>query len=177
MSEPLLICRSAADGRYIAGLAVPWDTEITHRGQRESFAPGSLRADSGVVLMRYGHLGTPSAMPVPIGEVVDTADTGDGLWAEARIADGPLSDQAYAAAAAGLVRGLSVEFRTRAHGRARDGRDRGQGRITDAVMVGLVLTEQPAYAAARVTQVRAATPRLDAWRGWYRRCGDGEATT
>ena len=158
-----LVCRSDDDGgRWLSGIAVPWDKEISLRGRKESFAPGGMRASDSVIPLRYGHQSHPEGYPMPIGQVVETVDTEAGLWMEARMVDSQAADHAYELAAEGIVRGLSVEF-------DRSGGLRGsgaQGRVTDGRLTGVVLTERPLYASAGVTAVRARTARLDEWLAW-----------
>ena len=157
MPDTTLHCRAADDGRYIEGIAVPWDQEIRYRGHPESFAPGSVQVGERVPL-RYGH----GAEPIPIGVVERAVDTDKGLWVSVRMLDGPIASQAWAAADAGLVRGFSIEFQ----GGHRPGMPVGQGRIKQGRMIGLALTENPAYKGALVTNARARTPRLDQWYRW-----------
>jgi len=159
-----LACRADPDGgRWIAGIAMPWDQPVTIGGRTEEFAPGglTLRADRPVPL-RYGHQSHQEGEPVPVGVVARSVDTDGGLWVEARMLDTPGALNAYAAVEAGLVTGLSVEF-SRASGMRGRG---GQGRVEDGVGNGVALTERPIYAGARITEVRARTPRLDAVRAW-----------
>ena len=157
MPELALHCRQEADGLYIAGVAMPWDEEIVYRGRKESFAPGGLKPDE-MVPLRYGHQRDEEGFPIPIGRVVEAVDTDEGLWCDNKLLDVPIAEHAWHAAKDGLVTGFSAEFRVP----GRTG-NVGNGRVTDGIMVGLVLTENPAYKGARITNVRARTPRLDAW--------------
>jgi len=158
-----LACRAGDDGRWIAGILMPWDQPVIVAGQPEEFAPGGLVLRSTRrVPLRYGHQTHHEGEPVPVGVVTRGVDTADGLWIEARMLDTPGAVNAYAAVEAGLVTGLSVEF-SRASGLRGGG---GQGRVHDGVANGAVLTERPIYAGARITEVRARTPRLDAARAW-----------
>lgn len=158
-----LSCRSEEGVNYIDGLAVPWDVEITYMGKPESFAPGGLTpASDRVVPFRYGHQQSPEGMGlIPIGRIAEYAHTNMGLWVSTRLLDVPAADHAYAAARDGIVTGFSVEFIVPGQ---RPGP--GQGRVTNGIMTGLVLTEHPAYEQARVSALRALTPRWDAWNEW-----------
>ena len=165
-------CRSDADGgRFISGIAVPWNVEIAIRGRKESFAPGGLRIrGDDVVPLRYGHQSQDESFPMPVGRIVEAVDTDVGLWVEARMLEKPggglipAAEHAYALADQGIVRGMSVEF-GRSSGMSGGG---AQGRVGDGIMRGVVLTERPIYKSAGVTAVRARTPRLDSWIEWRR---------
>lgn len=157
--------RAVADDGTMAveGIAVPWDTPVELGGRHEEFAPGSLRGGVGRAV-RFGHVGDPDALAVPIGRISRVRDTDVGLWLRGELFDAPLSQQAWHTVRSGVVTGASVEFR--AEGPA--GRRTGLGRIEDAELVGVVLTERPVYDAARLTAVRARPrrPRFDAWTRW-----------
>jgi len=183
-----LICRESDDGRFIAGIAVPWDEEIVYGGQPESFVRGGLTPGDGeVVPLRWAH----NRDVVPIGVLSDWRDDERGLWTEWRMYPGDDAGRAWQAAADGVARGLSVEF-TRPGGLPVG----GQGAVTDGVLVGASLTEHPAYPGAVITSVRddgpdvtagtlaewrewrqGITDRADWWRRWHRltalrdRCG------
>ena len=161
--ESGLVCRADDDGRWIAGLVVPWDETITVMGRSESFEPGGLRAPGDTMVpLRYGHQAHPEGSPIPVGVLTRAVDIAEGLWMEARMLDTVTALEAWTVASEGLVTGLSAEFRRTS---GLDGRG-GQGRISDGLLTGVALTERPAYRGARISEVRARTPRLDAARAW-----------
>ena len=152
-----LHCRAEGRRRIIEGIAVPWDQTINVRGRSESFAPGSVRVE-GSVPLRFGHQGSTEAFPMPIGSVTRAVDSADGLWIETTLVPGEIADHAWEVARAEIVQGFSIEF-TNA-----DARGPGaQGRVTDARLRGVALTERPAYPGATVMNVRARTPELERW--------------
>ena len=158
--------RASAGKRYIEGIAVPWDREIRISGRTESFAPGSLVLSDDPVPLRYGHQrDLEEGSPIPIGRIVAATDTADGLWVRAELFDSSTAQDALAAVQGGVVRGFSAEFVTR----VASNKSRGpgaQGRVAEAELVGLVLTEKPAYPSAEVMNVRARTPVRDRWELW-----------
>jgi len=184
-----LICRESDDGRFIAGIVVPWDEEIVYSGTSEMFRRGGLAPlDGEMVPLRWAH----NRDVVPIGVLSDWRDDEGGLWTEWRLYGGDEAQRAWQAAKDGLARGLSVEF-TRRDGASSTG---GQGIVTDGVLVGASLTERPAYSGAVITSVRVddgddgdepaggevsagsavewsewrngITDRADRWRRWRR---------
>ena len=157
-------CR-AVDGRHwISGIVMPWDQEVTIRGVKECFPPGGMRArpDGAPMPQRYGHQAHAEGYPLPIGRIETVVDTHAGLWIESRLLDHPTADHAFALVDEGIVRGLSAEFRRGGGMRAGS----AQGRVSDGVLTGAVLTERPIYAGAGVTATRARTARLDEWLDW-----------
>ena len=163
-----LECREDGDDRYISGLALPWDEEIRNSIQHESWAPGSARVELPLPL-RYGHLGDPTAVPVPIGTIVEARDTDAGLWIEARLMPTDVSAQAWHAVRDGLVRGMSVEF-LRSETQPPKPMGRSLWRIESSSIKGVALTENPAYKGTNVL-ARARRPRLEELGAWLAQRG------
>jgi HK97 family phage prohead protease len=150
-----------ADGRTLTGILVPYGSPgaIVDDGEgpyREVFAPGSvqLRSDAAVYADH-----TPGPRPVRgplIGRVVDGQHTPTGFRATMRIADTSAGRDVLALIADGVVTGLSVEFDALENATGPD------GTVTRvrADVSGVAITPRPAYAAAQVIGVRAAS--LDA---------------
>ena len=161
-----LNCRTEADDKFISGIAVPWNEEITYRGEPESFSPGGLAPASNKKMpLRYGHRDQViGAHPIPIGEIVHTVDTAEGLWVECRMMDTSTAAEAWLAAQAGLVTGFSVEFHVPGQ---RIGPAQGRG-IKAGILDAVALTERPAYRSAAVANVRERTPRLDDHLEWLK---------
>jgi len=164
------VCRAEGDTRYISGIAMPWNEEIIYRGQRESFAPGGLVPRSGKVPLRYGHQKDPEGFPIPVGVLTRSVDTEHGLWIEARMLNTSSASDAWEAASEGLVGGFSVEFSRSSGIRG----NVGQGRVTDGVMNGVVLTERPAYKSATISSVRSKSSTYNEWDRWYKNRRLGE---
>jgi len=158
-----ILMREDSDGRWIEGIAVPWKQRVKTSSdyEYEEFAPGGLVPRSEPIPLRYGH----QRDLAPVGRVVDTVDSDEGLWISALMLDTERGAEAWAAARAGLVTGFSVEFSRRGPTFGRGPRAL-QGHVDDGVLNGVALTESPMYSGARVTQVRARTPRLDEWSAW-----------
>lgn len=167
LDTAVTLTRSADGVRRLTGLIVPWDVEIVYAGAVESFAPGSLSAAEGQpVPLRFGHLADRGHEPAPVGVLERSADTDAGLWGEFRLLDSPAAANSVAAVEAGLVTGLSAEFRNL--DRAGSG---GQGRIRRARLHGAALVERPAYDGARVTSIRSLRPVWDSWHAWLTTLG------
>lgn len=161
-----LQCRSEGGKHYIDGLMVPWNEEATIAGRAEVFEPGGLVLPDGfdVIPFRYGHplQGPSHSEAIPIGVLSRAIDTDMGLWTEWQLFDSPGGQNAWHAAYGGAVDGLSPEFVRATAAPAGPRRDVGQGRITakePARMVAGSLTEHPAYAGAKVVNVRAVDLR------------------
>lgn len=146
-----LSCYVRDGTRRIAGLMVPWDQRITHHGKPKLFAAGSVKASSEPVPLRYQHLSAVDALPVPIGVLTEAVDTDAGLWGEFKVFSNASADAAYDAANAGLIKGLSIEVHEQPAA--------SDGTVTAAELVGCALVNEPAFAAARVTEVHARTPK------------------
>lgn len=165
-----LQCRAENGKRYIDGLIVPWGERAMIGGREEVFEPGGLRVSEGEVIpFRYGHplQGAANSMPVPIGVLSRALDTEQGLWTEWAMLDSPSAHDAWQAAEAGAVGGLSAEF-VSPRANTADSAKRGQGAIradNPAVLVAGSLVERPQYRGAKVAEVRAnlrqRTPRRD----------------
>lgn len=166
----MLHCRAEGDDRFVEGIVVPWDQEVTLRGRAESFAPGSVRERAdGAVPLRWEHT---RGQQVPIGVMERAVDADEGLWGSFRLFDGDEAQRAWQAADAGIARGFSIEFR--APNAAPRGA--GVGRVNEATIMGAALTEQPVYSGARLTGVRSRTPRADSYREFLETVSNNETS-
>ena len=131
--------------RTISGLVVPWDTYApVSTGQRAAFAPGSL------TLSPYAKMNLDHDPTKPVGVLVNSESTAEGMRASFRIPEGPAGDQALADAASGLRDGLSIG----ADVETSDDTEAGTY-VTAARVRHVALLSEPAYEAARVTHVAA----------------------
>ncbi|OIU84615.1 HK97 family phage prohead protease [Microbacterium sp. AR7-10] len=134
-----------ADARTVSGVGVPYGEIITVWGQREMFAPGSVRAEGAKLLYRHAD---------PIGVVTDADDNAAGWHPTARISTTTRGDEAYQLARDGVLDGLSVGFTPVKYHMERD--DLGEYIVYDEAIVREVsLVPFPAYPSARVQHVRS----------------------
>ena len=135
--------------RTITGLVVPWGSFArVSTGQTVAFARGSLTLSDRAKLV----LDHDPAQPVAV--YVSSSDTEAGLVATFRVPAGARGDQVLAEAG-DLRDGLSVA----AELIAADDRDEGTW-VTAARGRHVALLSEPAFDAARVTDVAAAPPPL-----------------
>ena len=117
----------------------------------ERFAPGALSwPDGGIPLRRQHNRNQPIAQIVPRIE-------GDGLIVDQPLPDTTAGRDAAAEVRAGLLRGMSVEFRSereRQHGGIRE--------IERAALVGAGLVDEPSYRSA-VVELRGRGGRRRLW--------------
>lgn len=133
-----------ADTRTITGTGVPYGEIITVWGQREMFAPGSVRADGAKLLYRHAD---------PIGVVTSATDDKTGWHPTAKISKTTRGDEAHQLALDGVLDGLSVGFQPTKWHSERD--DQGEYIVYDEAIVREVsLVPFPAYPGARVKSVR-----------------------
>lgn len=139
-----------ADERTVTGIAVPYDepTEISDwfGDYTETFARGAVQ-DSDDALLYWRH-------SEPIGRIISNRDTDAGWEIIARISQTPRGDEAYTLLRDGVVRSMSVGFRS-----VTTEVDNETGNVTrTAVQVPEVsLVPMPAYAGADVLDVRHRT--------------------
>jgi HK97 family phage prohead protease len=137
-----------ADERTVTGVGVPYGEIITVWGQREMFAPGSVRAEGAKLLFRHAD---------PIGVVTDATDDAAGWHPTARISSTARGDEAYQLARDGVLDGMSVGFTPVKYHMERD--DLGEYIVYDEALVREVsLVPFPAYPSARVKHVRSDHP-------------------
>ena len=121
----------------LVGVLMPYNTEA--RDRREVFEPGSLSwPDSGIVVNRQHTRSNPIMRVVPIVE-------GNEVRIDAPLPDTSAGRDALAEIRSGLFKGLSVEFRT-----VRQSIVAGVRRISEAILSGAALCDDPAYSGAVV---------------------------
>ena len=148
-----------ADGRTIAGIAMPYNSPTKVGGYVERFLPGAFAdADPAQVPLTTVH----DRESLPIGRAVRLTDTQAGLEAELRVSETRLGDEALTLIRDGAVNGLSVGFIP-----VEDHWDQTRTIVerVKARLVEISLVAFPAYADARVMAVRSdqavqRTPRL-----------------
>ena len=126
----------------IFGTLMAYGTRATDRA--EIFEIGSLKWDTaaGIVVNRQHQRSAPVARLVPTIE-------GDKVMIDAPLPDTTAGRDAAAEIRSGLMRGLSIEFRS-----VRQSIVGGVRRITEAVLSGAAIVDSPSYAGATV-EVRA----------------------
>lgn len=148
------------DGRhYIEGICVPYGKMTTRVGPTpEVFERGAFAdlVESGVKvkLTDYNH----SRQRVPVGYSDGFEERPTGLWSRFRLNLTPEGQSAYANAAEGVYRGLSVGF----HARAEEMRG-GVRHVLRAKLDHVSLVEDPAYLEAEILALRGAQD----WRAEY----------
>ena len=156
-----------ADGRVLAGLAVPWGrtetcgTDRCVRGGRERFEPGSLLLAPAGASLNLDH---DSAKVLADGDGLAFEDRADGLHIRAELPAGALQDEALASVADRSRLGLSIEFRALVEDEDADVRVLRLARL-DAV----ALVKDPAYRQAAVEtrcgcdECAGSKPRRRVW--------------
>jgi uncharacterized protein len=151
-----------ADGRTIAGIAMPYNSPTKVGGYVERFLPGAFAdADPSQIPLTTVH----DRESLPIGRAVRLTDTQAGLEAELRVSETRLGDEALTLIRDGAATGLSVGFIP-----VEDHWDQTRTIVerVKAKLVEISLVAFPAYADARVLAVRASgavspvvrTPRI-----------------
>lgn len=137
-----------ADSRTVSGVGVPYGEIINVYGQREMFAPGSVRAEGAKLFYRHRE---------PIGLVASAVDDTKGWHPTGRISTTPRGDEAYQLAKDGVLDGFSVGFVPIKWHAERD--EIGEYIVYDEAIVREVsLCPFPFYPSARVENVREDTP-------------------
>ena len=157
--------RDEDDVRYVSGIAVPWNVEITYAGEKEMFESGSLKPAPDPMPLRWQHDG----ISVPIGIVERTENRPEGLWVDCRLYDTDAAKGAWNAAKDGIAKGFSIEFENDEPGPGIMSGVGAQGDVRNATMFGLSLVEQPAYKEAVIQSVRNADDSesiLAIYRDW-----------
>ena len=141
-----------ADGRTIAGIAMPYNSPTKVGGYVERFLPGAFAdADPAQVPLTTVH----DRESLPIGRAVRLTDTQAGLEAELRVSETRLGDEALTLIRDGAATGLSVGFIP-----LEDHWDQTRTIVerVKAKLVEISLVAFPAYADAMVMAVRSDTP-------------------
>lgn len=133
-----------ADSRTVSGVGVPYGEIISVWGQREMFAPGSVRAEGAKLFYRHSE---------PIGMVTSATDDDTGWNPTAKISATTRGDEAYQLARDGVLDGFSVGFVPVKWHAERD--EIGEYVVYDEAIVREVsLCPFPYYPSARVKEVR-----------------------
>ena len=180
MAERLLEVRQESGRLHVSGVLVPWDTAISVGGVDESWRRGALdrqlsnaehRSRVGLDILHTSHAPAGDGDTLePFGHLVDTANRDTGQWGDFRLDKSAEARMAWVLADDGILDAFSVTFVSIdpphvAAGRNRESREgtRGQGRILEAMIDTVALTNTPAYKAARATaQARQRHPMLAA---------------
>jgi len=161
-----VIVRDAAK-REIEVRLLPWDTTIETTGGPEEFARGAFEGtpDDGVMLMGLEHeahigigqQGEPRLTRHAVGRSSKVWDAEDGQHANFRVARTSGGDDLLALAEDGIVRGVSIEFRTVPGGSKKVRRGSRSVTVhTKAQLTGASMTYRPAYGdMAAVLAVRS----------------------
>lgn len=137
-----------ADTRTVSGVGVPYGEIINVYGQREMFAPGSVRAEGAKLFYRHRE---------PIGKVTSATDDNTGWHPTASISTTPRGDEAYQLAKDEVLDGFSVGFVPVKWHAERD--EIGEYVVYDEALVREVsLCPFPFYPSARVKDVREDDP-------------------
>lgn len=160
MERRLFELRAEPDGRRLSGTAVrygdtaemPWGEERIEAG---AFAP------IGDVILNASH-DRASPLARTGGGGLELADSPEALQVRADLPATRAADDVLALVRAGVMRGLSIEFRAVAE------RMEGGVRIIErAALSGVAVVDTPAYPASEVEARRKATrPRAAKRRVW-----------
>ena len=134
----------------LIGVLMPYGERAQDRA--EVFEPGSLSwPTDGVVLNRQHQRASPILRFIP-------AEVEGRLTVNATVPSTAAGNDALAEIRSGLFKGLSVEFRA-----VRQSIVAGVRRISEAVLTGAALCDDPAYAGATV-EARAKAEREREWQ-------------
>lgn len=152
-----------ADGDAITGVVVRYGDTATFGQWSERFEPGALEYSDVVVNLQHDR-GKPVAR---IGAGLTLSDSKAALEARIAAPDTVYGREAKELIGAGILRGLSMEFR------AIEERMEDRTRIVSrAELVGIGIVDRPAYAestiAARFAEIHGA-PEQASRRSWNRR--------
>lgn len=137
------------------------DSLVTHR--REGTMP----------MMFFGH----NAHELPIGDWVDMAEDGKGLWAKGKIdLEDPVGKRVHRALAQKRVRGLSIGYRIPAGGASPDEKRPGVTLLEKIDLIEVSVVNMPANRRARVETVKSileegALPSLPEFEDFLREAG------
>lgn len=143
------------DGRTIRGIAAPYD-QITHLAPSptgELFKPGAFAKSIGEIIgKRKIKLFRSHDYSRAVGVVTEFEDTPTGLGFEARIAKTAFGDETLEEINEGTLDSVSVGFRAI---RTRAGINKVR-EVIEAAIEELSLAPMPAYAGARISEIREA---------------------
>lgn len=146
--------------RHLEGIAVPYNTWSDVGAYLERIAPGtfadSIRATPNLPLLAFHN-----SKSWPVGVAVDWHERADGLHGVWRIdTEDPAAAEALRKVSEGYVTGLSVGFQPDPDADVITRDKSGTAKVTRhrARLLEVSLVPTPAYAGAKVTKIRAATP-------------------
>ena len=132
--------RAAGDSRTIEGTVVRYGDTADLGPYRERFEPGALAMDDSMLLNVQHDRGRPIAR-LGAGTLTGTAA---GVEMRAEVSKTRAGEDALEAVRAGLLRGLSMEFRAVEQVWER-GNDKALRVVQKAVLHGVALVDRPAY--------------------------------
>ena len=145
--------RAEADGRTLAGLALPFEVETRLSARLwERFAKGSVQPSGDAVLNLFHDVGRPIARE-PSSLTFEGRE--DGLYMSAAIPETRDGDDALTLVRAGIATGLSVEFRALTERHVK-----GVRIVERATVSGLALVTRAAYPSTHVEARGAAVAAL-----------------
>ena len=132
----------AGDGRQLIGLALPYSVETVFAGQRERFEAGAAVTTGEAVLNLHHRADRPLAREPATLRFEARAD---GLHMAATLPETREADDALALVRAGVLSGLSVEFRA-----DRERMAGGVRHIERATVGGVAVVSRAAYPSTTV---------------------------
>ena len=132
----------AGEGRILIGLALPYGVETRIGAGRERFEPDSIRS-TGEAILNVHHRADRVLAREP--NTLKLESRADGLHALARLPETREADDTLSLVRAGVLAGLSVEFRA-----LRERFEGGVRVIRSAVVSGLAVVPRPAYQSTTV---------------------------
>lgn len=144
--------RADASG-VLTGVLIPYDKPSDIAGLfSETFRPGSMRWDSPLVNRQHDRTKTLARL----GAGLELTDGADALRAVIVLPDTTEGRDTKTLVQAGILRGLSAEFRT-----IRDEwKTEAEREILEAELLGLGIVDDPAHDGATIDEVRALFDRL-----------------
>lgn len=135
-----------SDGHEFTGIGVPFNDPVSIMGLwTEEFAPGSVRAESSLILYRHDE---------PVGKVTASRDTDAGFEIDATLSRTPRGDECAQLLRDGVLTKLSIGFEPVAF-EVRVADDGTETIVyTDVIAREFSLVPFPAYDAATVSNVR-----------------------
>jgi uncharacterized protein len=140
------------DQREIAGVAVPYDTQIRVGDYLETFRAGAFK-NSDPRMSPLTAMHPTNSEQLPIGIALELHDEPAGLRGVWRVSKTQLGDEVLELVRDGAVSGLSIGF---VPGEERWSKDRKSVERLSALLDHTAIVRKPAYDSARITALRAA---------------------
>ena len=131
-----------ADKRTLSGTVIRYGEETTHAGRRERFERGAFGALGDVILNAHHERAMPIART---GAGLKLRSGADALYMKARLPKGRDATNTLRLVRAGVLRGLSIEFRA-----LRERNEAGVRVIERAKLMGIAVVDTPAYPGSTV---------------------------